>query len=533
MFLLDFDNQNNIPDNQIDFCPVVTWSNLGSFTGRPLFIKGKYLIISTLKSGGMGSVYIAKDLQTHELVAIKTMPLPDESSRDIYYAIKQLNKEAEILSRLKHPGIPKFIEFFNAYAPNPSKLFQYLVMSYIEGKDLETIMIERQNTPLKISEILDIFMQILDILTFLHNKKPSIIYRDLKPSNIMIRETDKRVFLVDFGIADENLINRKSIIIGTPGYSPPEQYTGYSNEKSDLYSLGAVIYYLLTGIDPEDKSRPPFHFEPLSKINTNIPKFLETIIMSMLQSDASNRPTSAKRIIQMILRQTKSESPDSLNKINYIGKQNHKKDFLGRTPAHIASISGDKQKIFSCSQEGIDLDNYDIFRMTPIHYAVKSGQSNVVKVLIEEGACINVYDWRNRSPLFIAVENGYKEIVEILLINGAIINDNEKNNTTPIHESIRRGFIEITELLLRYCDDIDIRDSRDETPLFTAVRFNQKNIIENLINKGANVNAKNHKSFTPLTIANMKIIRNDIVKLLVNHGANGKNFWQLLLEYVR
>jgi len=183
-------------------------------------------------------------------------------------------------------------------------------MTFIEGKDFESVLNERNQEPLPFGDVIDYFYRLLEILSYLHSHVPPIIYRDLKPSNIMINED--KVFLVDFGIARIFTPQQKGTAIGTPGYAPPEQYKGFSEPRSDIYSLGVLIHYMLTGVNPEDSSRPPFTFDPPRKLNKIIPEYLDRIIVSMLDLNIEKRPHSAKRIMQMLDR---GDAPDERKSI--------------------------------------------------------------------------------------------------------------------------------------------------------------------------------------------------------------------------
>lgn len=269
-----------------------------SGTRKIITLDDRYQIISTIKSGGMGCVYKALDTRLDVLVAIKEMSQAAGTSGEEEYAKKRFLDEAQILSKLHHGGLPKVTDFFIKNDPESGKLVHYLVMTFIEGNDLETLMNRRLNNTLPVDEALNYFRQILNILSYLHSWNPPVIYRDMKPSNIMVREGT--LFLVDFGIARLFVPQTKGTLIGTPGYASPEQYKGFTDQRSDLYSLGAVMHYLLTGIDPEDPSRAPFQFEPVKDLNSDVPDYLNEIIMSMLDLMADKRPESADRIMEML-----------------------------------------------------------------------------------------------------------------------------------------------------------------------------------------------------------------------------------------
>ena len=209
-------------------------------------LNNRYRIVSLLGQGGMGAVYRAWDINLNKPAAIKENL--DTSSK----AQEQFIREAQILARLSHPHLTRVTDYF--FIPDQG---QYLVMDYIEGKDLGSMLDKRGIIPE--SQALGWTYQICDALTYLHNQPSPIIHRDIKPANIKIRP-DGKAILVDFGIAkvyDPELSTTVGARAVTPGYSPPEQYGMASTDpQSDIYSLGATLYHLLTGhVPPESVHR--------------------------------------------------------------------------------------------------------------------------------------------------------------------------------------------------------------------------------------------------------------------------------------
>lgn len=205
-------------------------------------LKNRYRIETLLGQGGMGAVYRAHDTSLDIPVALK------ENLDTSPEAQKQFEREAKILANLSHPNLPRVTDYF--VVPGQG---QYLVMDYIEGEDLQTIVNRRG--PLAEAQALTWILQVCDALAYLHNQPSPIIHRDIKPANIKIRP-DGHAILVDFGIAKiyhphlSTTIGAKAV---TPGYSPPEQYgAGTTDPRSDVYSIGATLYHLLTGQKPPE-----------------------------------------------------------------------------------------------------------------------------------------------------------------------------------------------------------------------------------------------------------------------------------------
>ncbi len=206
-------------------------------------LQRRYELVGVLGQGGMGTVYMARDLRLHNRPCV-VKKLRDDFYRqeDRQKALSFFEREAGVLSRLKHPNIVHVLDFFQ-------EGFDYfLVMEYVEGKDLGSIVADR-GSPFPEEQVLPWVGEILDVLEYLHGHDPPVIYRDLKPSNVMI-DVDGRVKLVDFGIARPFTEGGDNTHVISPGYSPPEQYWGAADQRSDIYALGATMYFLLTGVEP-------------------------------------------------------------------------------------------------------------------------------------------------------------------------------------------------------------------------------------------------------------------------------------------
>ncbi|MGH7948234.1 MAG: protein kinase domain-containing protein, partial [Candidatus Binataceae bacterium] len=173
----------------------------------------------------------------------------------------------------------------------------YLVMEYVEGRNLEEEIAQRGG-PLPEGLVIDIARQLADVLAYLHGFTPPIIYRDMKPSNVMLTPKG-RVVLVDFGIARLFKTSRKGTMIGTLGFAPPEQYQGLVDPRSDIYSLGATLHYVLTGRDPE--KHPPFSFPPVRELRREVSSNLAGAIDAALGYEVSQRPSTVQEFRDMML----------------------------------------------------------------------------------------------------------------------------------------------------------------------------------------------------------------------------------------
>ena len=245
----------------------------------------------------MGSVYRARDMHfpnVTKLVAVKEMinMAPDPLVRQTI--VQNFEREANLLATLNHPSIPRIYDYFTEEDRS------YLVLEFVHGKDLETI-INDTNGFLAEEQVLNWAIQLCDVLSFLHDHKPDpIIFRDMKPSNIMINSNGD-VILVDFGIARTFQVGQKGTMIGTEGYSPPEQYRGEASPFADIYALGATLHHALSRRDP--RLEPPFSFaeRPLRKINSRVSPELEAVISTALAYNPSERFPDAAAMKEALL----------------------------------------------------------------------------------------------------------------------------------------------------------------------------------------------------------------------------------------
>ncbi len=237
----------------------------------------------------MGSVYRARDLHfpnVVKLVAVKEMinTAPDPLVRQTI--VQNFEREANMLATLNHPAIPRIYDYFTHEDRS------YLVLEFVHGKDLESI-INGANGFLPEDQIISWAIQLCDVLAYLHSHKPDpIIFRDMKPSNVMINHNGD-VVLVDFGIAKTFQSGQKGTMIGTEGYSPPEQYRGEATPLADIYALGATLHHALTRRDP--RLEPPFSFaeRPIRRINPNLSVEIEAVVNTALQYNPADRFPSA------------------------------------------------------------------------------------------------------------------------------------------------------------------------------------------------------------------------------------------------
>ena len=259
-----------------------------------VLVKQRYRIIGLVGSGGMGAVYKAEDTQLgNRLVALKEMRQGGMNAQELKQAADAFRQEATMLARLQHPNLPSIFDHFEEHGR------WYLVMNFLEGESLRDYLSHHRNGKLPLKEVLQIGIQLCTVLGYLHQQRPApIIFRDLKPANIM-RTSDGHIYLIDFGIARHFKPGqaKDTVHYASMGYAPPEQYgQAQTTPRSDIYSLGVVLYQMLSGYNP---SSTPFRFPPLRTLVAELPPELATLITQMLDPDHNRRPADV-----LIVRQT-------------------------------------------------------------------------------------------------------------------------------------------------------------------------------------------------------------------------------------
>ncbi|GAB4113953.1 MAG: protein kinase [Roseiflexaceae bacterium] len=249
--------------------------------------RAEYRIMSLIGRGGMGTVYRARRLADQTIWALKEMRPADELSPDeLAENARMFRQEAELLSKLSHPNLPVVADYFE-YRGRP-----VMVMEYVPGQTLED-RVRDANAPLLEQDVVRIGIQTCQVLHYLHTRQPPIIYRDLKPSNIMVMP-DSVIKLIDFGVA-RTYKERKSkdtVAMGSAGYAPPEQYgKKQTDARSDVYALGATLLHLLTALPPIPLQTPSSG--SLSKSNPSVDPKTERVIIRAMDLDPAARYQTA------------------------------------------------------------------------------------------------------------------------------------------------------------------------------------------------------------------------------------------------
>ena len=271
-------------------------------------LQGRYMILGSLGVGGFSSVYRARDLRfpsVTRLCAVKEMVIGTADPEMRQLTIKSFEREAGMLATLNHPAIPDIYDYFTD--GNRS----YLVLEFVPGQNLQQ-WLDETDEYLDEQKALDWALQVCDALAYLHSQKPQpVIFRDLKPSNIML-DPYNHIRLIDFGIAKLFEANEdKGTMIGTAGYTPPEQYRGEATPAVDVYGLGATLHHLLTRQDPRQETPFTFSERPIRAANPAISRAFEAIIMRCLAYDPKDRYPDAMALRESLLVLSQSDTDEA------------------------------------------------------------------------------------------------------------------------------------------------------------------------------------------------------------------------------
>ena len=250
----------------------------------------RYRVLAVVGQGGFARVYRAEDTLEGRIVAIKAIHLKALSAQEMIDATDTYNRELRFGALLNHPALPKIYDSFT------DQHNWYIVAEFIDGQTLEEYMQRLPGQRVHVHEVIALGAEVCEALAYLHSQQPPVIFRDIKPDNIM-RTSTGRIYLIDFGIARQlrPRSKRDTQVLGSPGYAAPEQYgKAQTNERSDIYSLGATLRALLTGKNPLDAQD-----EDLEQLKTTSPG-LAALLTQMLALDPARRPASAEAVKQQL-----------------------------------------------------------------------------------------------------------------------------------------------------------------------------------------------------------------------------------------
>ena len=496
-------------------------------TEKEKIIAQRYRILGTLGEGGSGTTYQAQDLQTSQEVALKALSLQRMND---WKVMELFEREARVLAQLNHPNIPKYLEYFHVDTPEDRSF--YIAQQLAPGASLATLV--QNGWRANEAEVRRIAIQILEILVYLHELKPSVIHRDIKPQNI-IRNSDGQIFLVDFGAVQDtyhSTFMRGSTVVGTYGYMAPEQFRGQAVPTTDLYGLGATLLFLLTHRSPADlpTDRLKIDFRSRIQVSEDFADWLEKI----LEPDVEDRFLSAKEALLVLRgkRMVKGKSKSSLSwkaivgvgvgVVVFVGVVTSYKyaifNYFGLTGFVHASILERRINLGDYLSKGGNIKDKDSNGLNLLHQAVQQNKIdiNIVELLIAKGADINAKENYGYTPLYKALKNNnysyedVEEVAELLIAKGADLNVKNTNGNSPLHFALQNENLS---------DPQDRRDEIYKRDEIASEIYKRDKIAKLLIAKGADVNAKDANGYTPLQLA-VKYKHNEIAKLLIAKGAD-------------
>ncbi len=284
--------------------------------GRGTTLRNRYRVLEPIGQGGMGSVYLAEDLRLEgRKCALKAVRIdPNADADQIAELQHQFSREASILAQLDHPNLPKVSDYFTEGERD------YLVMDFVSGKNLKELSDDarRHERFLSELEVLNWARQLCDTLDYMHRQDPPVLHRDIKPSNIKLAPSGL-VKLVDFGLVKVmSSDDSRTVTVlqgrGTAAYTPIEQYgedDAHTDAQSDLYSLGATLYHLLTNQAPADAKQrflKPDALTAIRSINPKVSEGVEAAIASAMSMHPDDRPASVAEFKDMLAGARRSNS---------------------------------------------------------------------------------------------------------------------------------------------------------------------------------------------------------------------------------
>lgn len=304
-------------------------------------VDGKYKILNKVGQGGMSVVYLAMNERANKQWAVKEVR--KDGVLDFESVKQGLVAETDILKKLSHKHLPSIIDVID------TEDSFIIIMDYVQGNSLDKALKEFGAQPQE--DVIEWAKQLCDVLGYLHTRQPAIIYRDMKPANVMLKP-DGSISLIDFGTAREHKASKveDTTCLGTRGYAAPEQYggMGQTDARTDIYCLGATIYHLVTGMNP---SQPPYEIRPITEIDPSLSTGLEKIILKCTQNNPADRYQSCAELMYDLEHYKDFED-------EYIKHQKHKISLFFTTVA-LTVIFGAISAWGFFSAEGAKKENYD------------------------------------------------------------------------------------------------------------------------------------------------------------------------------
>lgn len=344
------------------------------------YLNEKYKIKQKLSKGGFSNTYISETVNDKDKYLIKSLSLNEDPK-----AVELFHQEANILNKIQHPQIPKFIDFFIDKDQNCNF---YIVEELIEGKNLAQLI--QEGKYFNESEVIKIGISICEVLEYIHNLNPTIIHQDIKPENIILTPEGK-IYLVDFGIAREKILSYQmknqglSTILGTQGYMPLEQFEGKSVPASDIYSLGLTLIYLLSHKKPLELKKEGLEFKLKDYINVS--DNFRLLLEKMIKVDVEERIQNASALKQQLINLEENKNEKKANQvINVVN------NFLPKNEKVKAVISSEVSapQLFTVLELKLMLATLGILIATPIGMIAFYLFNLLFKVQEQFGSNVNI-----------------------------------------------------------------------------------------------------------------------------------------------
>lgn len=427
-------------------------------------LDGKYEIWKEVGRGGMSIVYLARDNRLNKQWAVKE--IKNDGSKSTRTLLKGLEREANILKNVDHPVLPRIVDIINQEG------VIYVVMDFIEGETISDRLKKEGAQPQEL--VIEWGLQLASALDYLHNMNPPVIYRDMKPSNVMIKP-EGGVKLIDFGTAKEYDVenNADTTALGTRGYAAPEQFgdskgRGIYNtdERTDIYNLGATLYHIVTGMNP---CEPPYEIRPIREWNPSLSSGLEKILLKCTQADPKDRYQNCSELMYAL------EHYDELD--DAYKKKNKRKMAAFVSTAVLAVVAGVTSFIGYSGLQKIKLDNYNTYIETGNSYRVEGNYTEAAeqykKAFELDGSDAEAYD--KYIQVYVDASNEYKS-------DGTAVLDLEtglnvvSNRIKSGYDNVDKNSEVLYKLAITYFDEMD--DYKTASKYFSMIDADDKDYGE-------------------------------------------------------
>jgi len=543
----------------------------------------KYEVQEILESTPDQTSILAKDIHHEELVVIKEMKISFETPGDRIGMSRKFKNKAGDLSRFYHRGLPRINDCFIEVDETGSNAVFYIIRNFIQGKSLANLMHEWQGKPFPVKASENYFLQLIEIIDYLHNENPFVLCGNLKPSSIIIQDPSEstnpadnseygNIYIINAGFGEIFKSGEYNFIKGLGGFTAPEQDGKGISKNTDLYSLGAIMYYILTGVNPADYSKSGRFLKEIIEMNPEVPEYLNSLVMSMLDIYPENRPASArsiKKILKNAMGRIRGKSRLGLKRVLEVpsGETDIKEEEVAKpkrtsfmsTPLNVKppEIELPPTKVNPKKVEppppAKKEPHHKVEPPTPTferiptledrpggafkgriisQKTIKEPYRNIKSgAALQELTMLQKFKENHHLSMFaapfvilalilIVMVFFFPETLEgILKKANPILHEDSEKSGIPLHEAAFKGNYKLIESLIDEGEDVDRTDEYGFTALHKAAKKGRLDAVKILLEKGAFVDSRNNFNTTPLQLA-AKEGHKDVVIWLIQHGAN-------------